>query len=52
MRSKKVGHFRITVIWTQWYVGFWWWPVRKDQAIGVELGPLAVTWHRYPYWKG
>lgn len=36
------------IIWTQWMVGIWWWPVGKDFAIGFSLGPLHVHWQRYP----
>jgi hypothetical protein len=37
---------RVRVIWTQWYLGVWWWPVRKDLAFGLLLGPLSFTWTR------
>lgn len=43
-----LSHFRVRVIWTQWYFGVWWWPVRKDLAWGVLLGPMSVTWLRDP----
>lgn len=38
--------FRLQVAWTQWYFGFWWWPVKKDLAFGVNLGPVSATWVR------
>lgn len=38
--------WRVQVIWTQWLVGVWWWPVRKDLAAGLRLGPLDITWAR------
>jgi hypothetical protein len=39
-------HVTVKVIWTQWRVGIWWWPIRKDLAFGLEVGPLHVIWTR------
>lgn len=33
---------RVTLVWTQWFLGIWWWPVPKDLALGVCLGPLQL----------
>lgn len=42
----RTVRFRARITWTQWYVGLWWWPVREDLALGVNLGPLSLTWSR------
>ena len=34
----------VRVCWTQWCLGVWWWPVKKDRVIGINLGPLSLTW--------
>lgn len=38
----------VSVVWTQWAlpVRFWFWPVRKDLAFGMEIGPLQLMWTR------
>lgn len=38
--------FYIRIIRTQWFFGVWWWPVPKDRAFGVCLGPVHLTWTR------
>ena len=38
--------FTIGLMWTQWYIGVWWHPVRKDLSLGVNLGPLYMHWER------
>ena len=38
--------FHVRVIWTQWRVGVWWWPVKKDLAFGIEFGPVHLIWTR------
>lgn len=38
--------FRVRVIWTQWRIGVWWWPVKKDRAFGIEIGPVHLIWTR------
>lgn len=38
------GKFTVRVIWTQWSIGLWWWPVKKDLAMGVQFGPVHVIW--------
>jgi hypothetical protein len=37
-------HFR--VIWTQWLIGIWWWPVKKDRTVGFSFGPFHGHWNR------
>jgi hypothetical protein len=38
--------FKLKVIWTQWYFGLWWWPVKKDRAFGLNFGPVHFIWTR------
>lgn len=40
---------RVTLNWTQWYFGVWWWPIRKDLAIGLCFGPLQLQLVRRDY---
>lgn len=30
------------IIWRQWLFGIWWWPVKKDLAFGLQIGPLHI----------
>jgi hypothetical protein len=39
-----MGRFRLDCTWTNWYLGFWFWPVVNHRAFGVCLGPLSLTW--------
>lgn len=36
--------WRFVLTWTQWALPLkiWWWPVRKDLAFGVQVGPFHV----------
>jgi hypothetical protein len=38
--------FDVRLTWTQWYLGVWWWPIKKDRAFGVNIGPLAFVWRK------
>jgi len=40
------GTFSVSVVWTNWYVGFWFWPVSKDLTFGVNFGPVTAYWTR------
>jgi hypothetical protein len=39
---------RCRVLWTQWALPLrvWWWPVPKDRAFGIEIGPVHLYWTR------
>jgi len=37
---------RLRIVWTNWLFGLRFWPVRKDLAVGVDLGPLKIIWTR------
>lgn len=51
MSRRRRGHWSACVNWTQWYVGVWWWPVERNRAFGINLGPLHLLWEKYPdYW--
>ena len=41
-----LSRLRFRLTWTQWFIGVWWWPVPKDLAFGVFLGPFSITWTR------
>lgn len=42
---------RARVIWTEWALPLrvWWWPVRKDLAFGLEVGPVHLMPVRRDY---
>lgn len=41
--------FCFKVVWTEWYLGLWWWPVKKDRTIGICIGPMHFIWTHNPY---
>ena len=36
----------VNVKWTEWMIGFWYWPIEKDRGFGLSLGPVHLTWSR------
>lgn len=44
MKQRQWHGCRVTLVWTQWYFGVWWWPVRNDRAAGLCIGPVQFQW--------
>jgi hypothetical protein len=38
--------FQFHALFTQWMIGFWWWPVKEDLAFGIAIGPFHFQWIR------
>lgn len=52
-RSRWQGrkrHWSLRLIWEQWALplSIWWWPIEKDRAIGVSVGPVHLHWEKHP----
>jgi hypothetical protein len=45
-RRHFSGGFSAGVNWTQWTIGIWWWPIKKDRAFGILVGPFYLQWER------
>lgn len=47
----KQRHWFFHLTWEQWAVplSIWWWPIEKDRAFGIHIGPLQWHWEKHPH---